>query len=101
MKAIDILKWVAYIGTESENFNVIEIDEDFDFESFFGFNHEPVESGNYFFYYSDSIEYSEMKVPQNYRCYEFETFKPTFSIDIKSYDYYGEKVFIHFYKIDD
>lgn len=95
MKAIEILKWICYVGQDSEFFNVIEIDEDFDFETFFGYPHESVEPGNYFYYYSDSVEESEMKVPHS------KTYLPSFSIKTDFLNDYGEETFIHFYKIDE
>lgn len=100
MRAIDILKWVCYVGKESDYFNVLEIDEDFDFESFFGYDHDAVEPGNYFFFYTDCVEDREIVIPTAY-CRDVKTFKPDFFIKTEHVDEYGENVLINFWRIED
>lgn len=101
MKALEILKWVCYIGKDSEFFNILEIDEDFDFESYFGYPHEAVEEGYYFFYYSDCIDCNGITVPTDSYCRDVKTILPTFSIETDFNDKDGNKVFIHFYKVEE
>lgn len=102
MKAIDLLRWISYEGITGEYYMVLNIDEDFDFESFFGYKFKTKDFGNYFIYYSAMIEKDEIRYPLSDNCRIFsEPVKPTFSIDTEDFDKYGEKLFIHFYKIDD
>lgn len=102
MKAIDILKWISCSGVTSEYFGVVNMGKDFDFKSFFGYSYDVKEYGNYFYYYSDGVDYDEIAAPiDNFNFRKKEPVKPTFSIDTMDTNRYGEKVFIHFYKIDD
>jgi len=102
MKALDILRWVSYMGESGEHFQVVNIDEDFDFESFFGYEFKTQEYGNYFCYYTDLIDYNEISAPtDNMNFHKSPAVEPSFSIDTGNENEYGEKVFIHFYKIED
>jgi hypothetical protein len=102
MKAIDLLRWISYEGITGEYYNVLNIDEDFDFESFFGYKFETKEYGNYFCYYTDMIDSMGIMFPTDNACHKLSgPIFPTFSIETDSVDKWNEKVFIHFYKIED
>ena len=102
MKALDILRWCSWMGQPSEYFQVVSIDETFDFKSFFGYDYKVTEYGNYFYYWTDCIDKSEIAAPiDNMYFHLSEPVKPTFSIDTGNLDTYGETIFIHFYKIED
>ena len=56
IKAIDLLKWLVNESVDTEGMATIEVDDDFDFETFFGYNpDEPVPCGEYLYAYSDGI----------------------------------------------
>lgn len=102
MKAIDLLRWASYEGVPSEYFSIVNIDEDFDFEMWFGYPCPGNFSGNFFYYYSDCIDHEDIRFPLDNACHKLsEPIKPTFSIDTENFDKYGQEIYIHFYKIDD
>ena len=61
IKAIDLLKWLVNESVDTEGMATIEVDDDFDFEAFFGYNpDEPVPCGEYLYIYSDTVDDRDM-----------------------------------------
>ena len=57
MKAIDLLSWVVSESIDTTAMDIIDIDEDFDFEVFFGYT--PVQGipyGKYAYLYGDVVD---------------------------------------------
>ena len=56
MKAMELLKWLIEESIDTEGMDIIEIDEDFDFEAFFGYQPDTaVPMGKYAFLYGDMV----------------------------------------------
>ena len=61
IKAIDLLKWLVNESVDTEGMATIDVDEEFDFEAFFGYRpDEPVPCGEYLYIYSDCIDDVDM-----------------------------------------
>lgn len=56
MTAKDVLTWLVNQTITTEGMGFIEIDSDFDFESFFGYKPEgDVPNGEYLYFYGDQV----------------------------------------------
>lgn len=56
MKAKDVLTWLVNQSITTEGMGFIDIDSDFDFESFFGYKPEgDVPDGEYLYFYGDQV----------------------------------------------
>ena len=56
MKAKDVLTWLVNQTITTEGMGFIDIDSDFDFESFFGYKPEgDVPDGEYLYFYGDMV----------------------------------------------
>lgn len=61
IKPVDLLKWIVSECIETESMDIIEVDELFDFERFFGYiPEERVPFGKYLYMYSDCADSMEM-----------------------------------------
>ena len=61
IKPIALLKWIVREDIDTMGMNTIEVDDKFDFESFFGYNpDEPVPCGLYLYIYSDCVLDADM-----------------------------------------
>lgn len=58
---IVILSWMVKNHIETEGMDIIQVDENFDFECFFGYlPDEPVPDGEYLYIYSDNVDDRDM-----------------------------------------
>ena len=56
MKAMELLSWIICESVDTEGMDIIEIDEDFDFEAFFGYQPDTaVPWGKYAYLYGDTV----------------------------------------------
>lgn len=61
IKPIALIKWLVDESIDTEGLATIEVDEEFDFETFFGYNpDEPVPCGLYLYIYSDCVLDADM-----------------------------------------
>lgn len=62
MKAIAMLKWIVENHQNTEGMDIIEVDNEFDFESFFGYQPaEQVPEGKYVYLYGDTVNREDME----------------------------------------
>ena len=73
MKAKELLKWIVNNDVCTDSMGTIEVDEDFDFNGYFGY--EPaakVQPGEYLFVYTDSVldvDLQRLEVPnEDFAC---------------------------------
>ena len=62
MKAIDLLTWLVKESVNTEGMDIIQVDKDFDYETFFGYQPDgdfPV--GEYAYLYSDEVTDVDMQ----------------------------------------
>lgn len=62
MKAIAMLKWIVENHQNTEGMDIIEVDNEFDFESFFGYQPaEQVPEGKYVYLYGDTVNREDVE----------------------------------------
>lgn len=62
MKAIAMLKWIVENHQNTEGMDIIEVDNEFDFELFFGYQPaEQVPEGKYVYLYGDTVNREDME----------------------------------------
>ena len=62
MKAIDLLSWLLTESVDTGGMDIIQVDEDLDFESFFGYQPDgEVPEGKYAYLYGDMVLESDVE----------------------------------------
>ena len=62
MKAIELLTWLVKESVNTEGMDIIQVDKDFDFETFFGYQPDgEVPEGEYAYLYSDEVTDVDMQ----------------------------------------
>ena len=63
MKAKELLKWIVYNDVCTDSIGTVEVDEEFDFNDYFGY--EPamvkVPEGEYLYIYTDSVSDTDLQ----------------------------------------
>ncbi len=65
MKAKELLRWIVCNDVCTDSMGMIEVDEEFDFQAYFGY--EPVSqvpAGEYLFFYTDTVSDVDLKLLQ-------------------------------------
>jgi len=77
MTAKDVLTWLVNQGITTEGMGFIDIDSDFDFESFCGYKPEgDVPDGEYLYFYGDTvleIDVDELEASTHQKLYRIQT----------------------------
>lgn len=61
IRPINLIKWLANDDIDTESMGTIEVDDDFNFKMFFGYDpDEPVPNGEYLYIWSDSVLDTDM-----------------------------------------
>lgn len=97
MRTKDVLTWLVNQSITTEGMGFIDIDDDFDFESFFGYNPEnDVPDGEYLYFYGDmvlEIDVDLLEASTHSKLYRI----PTQEDDRKN----GGKTIIYLIKLED